>query len=110
MVRSGAMIIWEFSKTWKLNFCRRERKLIKNQKYTGGKNMSAKVQIYRLSKYVGLQAKVSAKGGLPLGQGGPGCMAQAPMQRQYVESCRYLSPTAECRRGSVHVWSARWGP
>jgi hypothetical protein len=60
-VRSGAIVIREFSKSWKLNFCRRERKLIKNKKYTGSKDMSAQAWIYQLSKYVRLRAKVSAK-------------------------------------------------
>jgi hypothetical protein len=40
------MVIWEFSKSWKLNFCKGERKLVKNQsksdEYTGVKDMSGK--------------------------------------------------------------------
>jgi hypothetical protein len=48
--------------SWKLNFCRRESKLIKNQRYIGNNNVSDQALICRLSKYVGLRAKVSAKG------------------------------------------------
>jgi hypothetical protein len=42
--------------SWKLNFCRRESKLIKNQKYIGNKDVSDQAWIYRLSEYVGLWA------------------------------------------------------
>jgi hypothetical protein len=48
--------------SWKLNFCKRESKLIKNQRYTGSKDVSDQAWIYRLSEYVGLRAKVLAKG------------------------------------------------
>jgi hypothetical protein len=47
--------------SWKLNFCRRETKLINNQRYIGNNNVSDQASICRLSKYVGLGAKVSAK-------------------------------------------------
>jgi hypothetical protein len=62
------MVIREFSKSWKLNFCKGERKLVnwsKSKEYTRVNNMSDKALIYRLN-------------GLPLGQGGLGCMVQAP--------------------------------
>jgi hypothetical protein len=48
--------------SWKLNFCRRESKLIKNQRYIGNKDVSDQAWIYRLSKYVRLRARVAAKG------------------------------------------------
>jgi hypothetical protein len=47
--------------SWKLNLCRRESKLIKNQRYISNNNMLDLELICRLSKYVGLRAKVSAE-------------------------------------------------
>jgi hypothetical protein len=61
-VRSAAIFIREFSMSWKLNFCKRESKLIKKQIYVGSKDMTDQAWIYWLSKHVGLRAKVSAKG------------------------------------------------
>jgi hypothetical protein len=77
-MRSGAMMIREFSWSWKLNFCKGERELIKDQKYTGGENMSDKAWIYRLKLVCRLQAKVSAKGVYRRGRAVPAVWLKPP--------------------------------